>query len=39
MTQYIANGAAANAAFYQTLTPNQQATLSQYQGRTGVSLA
>lgn len=39
MTQHVANGAAANAAFYQILTPTQQAILSQYQGRTGVSLA
>jgi hypothetical protein len=30
--QHIASGAAANAAFFQLLTPAQQATLSQYQG-------
>ena len=30
--QRIATGATANAAFYQLLTPTQQATLSQYQG-------
>jgi len=32
MAQYVANGAAANAAFYQILTPAQQATLNQFQG-------
>ena len=30
--QHIANGAAANAAIYQLLTPAQQATLAKYQG-------
>jgi hypothetical protein len=33
MAQYVANGAAANAAFHQILTPSQQTTLAQYQGR------
>jgi hypothetical protein len=37
MTQYVANGAAANAAFYQLLTPVQQTTLAQYQGLTNGS--
>jgi hypothetical protein len=37
-TQFVANGAAANAAFYQTLTPSQQITLSQYQGVPGSDL-
>jgi Spy/CpxP family protein refolding chaperone len=36
-SQYIANGATANAAFYQILTPAQQATLTQYQGRVFVT--
>jgi Spy/CpxP family protein refolding chaperone len=40
MTQYVTNGAAANAAFYQMLTPAQQATLSQYQGlKNGIAFA
>ncbi len=30
--QHIANGAAANAAFFQLLTPDQQTKLSQFQG-------
>jgi Spy/CpxP family protein refolding chaperone len=30
MTQYVSNGALANAAFYEILTASQQATLSQY---------
>jgi len=37
MTQFVTNGAAANAAFYQILTPSQQTILAQYQGRLSVS--
>jgi hypothetical protein len=39
MAQYVANGAAANAAFFQILTPAQQRTLTQYQGRNTVDFA
>jgi len=31
-SQHVSNGAVANAAFYQLLTPDQQTKLSQYQG-------
>lgn len=37
MTQYISNGALANCAFYNILTPAQQTTLNQYQGKTTVN--
>lgn len=33
MTQYVSNGAAANAAFFQLLNSEQQAKLMQFQGR------
>lgn len=39
MTQYVSNGASANSAFYNLLTPTQQTTLSQYQGPTAGLLA
>jgi Spy/CpxP family protein refolding chaperone len=39
MTQYVSNGAAANAAFFQLLTPDQRAKLVQYQGQPTPALA